>query len=148
MIIEPFDERAPTVVNPILYFHCMDASFAIRPIFERYTSVILTSGVGHLPSNFAYPFCVLFADPFTAGHVPADTELPSSQLCLSHHDSGSQLHLSNGTPPLSHLIFPDSAFISLRISFPSRHRKSKAPRGSVKIGTYYSLPYFFTIVGC
>lgn len=44
VIIEPFDERAPTVVNPILYFHCMDASFAIHPIFERYTSVILTSG--------------------------------------------------------------------------------------------------------
>ncbi|VDM23395.1 unnamed protein product, partial [Hydatigera taeniaeformis] len=44
VIIEPFDERAPTVVNPILYFHCMDASFAIRPVFERYTSVILTSG--------------------------------------------------------------------------------------------------------
>ncbi|VDL20290.1 unnamed protein product [Hymenolepis diminuta] len=44
VIIEPFDERAPTVVNPILYFHCMDASFAIQPIFDRYTSVILTSG--------------------------------------------------------------------------------------------------------
>ncbi|VDO06160.1 unnamed protein product [Rodentolepis nana] len=44
VIIEPFDERAQTVVNPILYFHCMDASFAIQPIFDRYSSVILTSG--------------------------------------------------------------------------------------------------------
>uniref|UniRef100_A0A5K3F0D8 General transcription and DNA repair factor IIH helicase subunit XPD n=1 Tax=Mesocestoides corti TaxID=53468 RepID=A0A5K3F0D8_MESCO len=44
VIIEPFDERSPTVINPILYFHCMDASFAIRPIFDRFNSVILTSG--------------------------------------------------------------------------------------------------------
>lgn len=50
VIIEPFDERAPTVVNPILYFHCMDASFAIKPIFDHYTSVILTSGVCYCSS--------------------------------------------------------------------------------------------------
>ncbi|KAH8862277.1 General transcription and DNA repair factor IIH helicase subunit XPD [Schistosoma japonicum] len=44
LIIEPFDERSPTVINPVLYFHCMDASLPIRPIMSRFTTVIITSG--------------------------------------------------------------------------------------------------------
>ncbi|TGZ61903.1 hypothetical protein CRM22_007740 [Opisthorchis felineus] len=44
LIIEPFDERSPTVINPVLYFYCMDASLPIRPIFSRFASVIITSG--------------------------------------------------------------------------------------------------------
>ncbi|CAH8528311.1 unnamed protein product [Heterobilharzia americana] len=44
IIIEPFDERSPTVMNPVLYFHCMDASLPIRPVMSRFTSVIITSG--------------------------------------------------------------------------------------------------------
>nr|VZI37462.1 unnamed protein product [Spirometra erinaceieuropaei] len=44
IIVEPFNERAPTIVNPVLYFHCMDASLAIAPVFKRYVSVIITSG--------------------------------------------------------------------------------------------------------
>ena len=31
-------------VSPVLYFACLDASIAIRPIFERFQSVIITSG--------------------------------------------------------------------------------------------------------
>ncbi|XP_062502096.1 general transcription and DNA repair factor IIH helicase subunit XPD-like isoform X2 [Corticium candelabrum] len=44
LIIEPFDDRAPTISNPILHFSCMDASIAIRPVFERFQSVVITSG--------------------------------------------------------------------------------------------------------
>ncbi|KAF5400336.1 hypothetical protein PHET_06159 [Paragonimus heterotremus] len=44
LIIEPFEERSPTVINPVLYFQCMDASLPIRPIFARFVSVIITSG--------------------------------------------------------------------------------------------------------
>lgn len=44
IIIEPFEERTPNVPNPILHFSCMDASIAIKPIFERFQSVIITSG--------------------------------------------------------------------------------------------------------
>ncbi|XP_019851833.1 PREDICTED: TFIIH basal transcription factor complex helicase XPD subunit-like [Amphimedon queenslandica] len=43
LIIEPFDNRAPTIFNPILHFSCMDAGIAIKPVFDHYTSVILTS---------------------------------------------------------------------------------------------------------
>ncbi|XP_037675663.1 general transcription and DNA repair factor IIH helicase subunit XPD isoform X2 [Choloepus didactylus] len=45
IIIEPFDDRTPTIANPILHFSCMDASLAIKPVFERFQSVIITSGI-------------------------------------------------------------------------------------------------------
>lgn len=44
VIIEPFSDKVPTVSNPILYFCCLDASIAIKPVFERFQSVIITSG--------------------------------------------------------------------------------------------------------
>ncbi|XP_063177665.1 general transcription and DNA repair factor IIH helicase subunit XPD [Chroicocephalus ridibundus] len=44
IIIEPFDDRTPTIPNPVLHFSCMDASIAIKPVFERFQSVIITSG--------------------------------------------------------------------------------------------------------
>ncbi|XP_033127767.1 general transcription and DNA repair factor IIH helicase subunit XPD-like [Anneissia japonica] len=44
LIIEPFDDKAPTIPNPILHFKCMDASVAIKPVFDRFQSVIITSG--------------------------------------------------------------------------------------------------------
>ncbi|KAM9514293.1 LOW QUALITY PROTEIN: general transcription and DNA repair factor IIH helicase subunit XPD [Guaruba guarouba] len=44
IIIEPFDDRTPTISNPVLHFSCLDASIAIKPIFERFQSVIITSG--------------------------------------------------------------------------------------------------------
>lgn len=44
IIIEPFDDKAPTIPNPILRFSCMDASIAIKPVFDRFQSVVITSG--------------------------------------------------------------------------------------------------------
>lgn len=44
LIIEPFDDRAPTIPNPIMHFTCLDASIAIKPVFQRFSSVIITSG--------------------------------------------------------------------------------------------------------
>ena len=32
-------------VSPVLYFACLDASIAIRPVFDRFKSVIITSGI-------------------------------------------------------------------------------------------------------
>ncbi|XP_064485042.1 general transcription and DNA repair factor IIH helicase subunit XPD-like isoform X2 [Ornithodoros turicata] len=42
LIIEPYDEKS--VPNPVLHFSCMDASIAVKPVFERFQSVIITSG--------------------------------------------------------------------------------------------------------
>ncbi|RWS22840.1 TFIIH basal transcription factor complex helicase XPD subunit-like protein [Leptotrombidium deliense] len=44
LIIEPFEDRTPNIPNPVLHFNCMDASIAIKPVFERFQSVIITSG--------------------------------------------------------------------------------------------------------
>jgi len=44
IIIEPSDDKTPNVMNPVMHFRCLDASIAIRPIFERFQSVVITSG--------------------------------------------------------------------------------------------------------
>ncbi len=52
IIIEVPDDGRPITnlsgmnasVSPVLYFACLDASIAIRPVFERFKSVIITSG--------------------------------------------------------------------------------------------------------
>ncbi|KAG0281183.1 DNA-dependent ATPase of the nucleotide excision repair factor 4 complex [Linnemannia gamsii] len=44
LVLEPYESENATVPNPILRFACLDASIAIKPIFERFSSVIITSG--------------------------------------------------------------------------------------------------------
>lgn len=44
LIIEPFEIENAAVPNPIMRFTCLDASIAIKPVFETFSSVIITSG--------------------------------------------------------------------------------------------------------
>lgn len=44
IIVEPFEDKAPTVSNPILHFSCLDSSIAIKPVFDRFQTVVITSG--------------------------------------------------------------------------------------------------------
>ncbi|CAK1366707.1 DNA repair helicase rad15 [Cercospora beticola] len=44
LILEPFESDTATVANPVLHFTCLDAAIAIKPVFERFSSVIITSG--------------------------------------------------------------------------------------------------------
>ncbi|CAB4291710.1 unnamed protein product [Prunus armeniaca] len=44
IIIEPFDERMPHIPDPVLQLSCHDASLAIKPVFDRFQSVVITSG--------------------------------------------------------------------------------------------------------
>ncbi|GAB7341120.1 hypothetical protein MBLNU457_7428t1 [Dothideomycetes sp. NU457] len=44
LILEPFESESASVPNPILHFTCLDAAIAIKPVFERFSSVIITSG--------------------------------------------------------------------------------------------------------
>ncbi|GFO46030.1 tfiih basal transcription factor complex helicase xpd subunit-like [Plakobranchus ocellatus] len=44
LIIEPFDDRTPSIANPIMNFSCLDATIAVKPIFDRFQSVVITSG--------------------------------------------------------------------------------------------------------
>ncbi|KAI9823986.1 MAG: DNA-dependent ATPase of the nucleotide excision repair factor 4 complex [Phylliscum demangeonii] len=44
LILEPYESEAATVPNPVLHFTCLDAAIAIKPVFDRFSSVIITSG--------------------------------------------------------------------------------------------------------
>lgn len=44
LILEPFESETATVPSPVLHFACLDASIAIAPVFDRFSSVIITSG--------------------------------------------------------------------------------------------------------
>ncbi|CAL1704752.1 unnamed protein product [Somion occarium] len=44
LILEPFETDVATVPNPIFHFTCLDPSIAIKPVFERFSSVVITSG--------------------------------------------------------------------------------------------------------
>ena len=44
VVCEPFDNQNPTVPDPVLQLACLDASLAMRDVFERFDSVVLTSG--------------------------------------------------------------------------------------------------------
>lgn len=44
IITEPFDERMPAVRDPVMQLSCLDASLAVKPVFAKFQSVIITSG--------------------------------------------------------------------------------------------------------
>lgn len=44
LILEPFENDESSVPNPTLHFTCLDAAIAIKPVFDRFSSVIITSG--------------------------------------------------------------------------------------------------------
>ncbi|KAG2438141.1 hypothetical protein HXX76_005750 [Chlamydomonas incerta] len=44
IIMEPYDERLPQVPDPVLQLSCLDASLAMRPVFSKFQTVVITSG--------------------------------------------------------------------------------------------------------
>lgn len=44
LILEPFETENATVPNPVFHLTCLDASLAIKPVFDRFSSVVITSG--------------------------------------------------------------------------------------------------------
>lgn len=92
--------------DPVLPHSCMDASLAIKPVFERFQSVIITSGVRTLCCSFirvlvlGHPaevsLAVSVADTVPTGHLPQDPGLPPGHNGNLHHDAGPSLPLPNG----------------------------------------------------
>jgi DNA excision repair protein ERCC-2 len=63
ILFEPNDPRLPDVADPLLQLVCVDASLAMRPIFQKFHSVIITSGtlspIDMYPKLLAFqPKCV------------------------------------------------------------------------------------------
>jgi len=44
VVMEPCDERLPHIPDPVLQLACLDAALAMRPVFSRFRSVVVTSG--------------------------------------------------------------------------------------------------------
>lgn len=44
IIIEPYDERMPHIPDPVIQLACLDASLAMKPIFGKFQTVVITSG--------------------------------------------------------------------------------------------------------
>ncbi len=44
IIVEPWDDRAPAMPDPVIQLACLDASLAIRPVFAKFATVAITSG--------------------------------------------------------------------------------------------------------
>ncbi|KAG1659685.1 hypothetical protein FOA52_004324 [Chlamydomonas sp. UWO 241] len=44
IIIEPFDSRLPNIPDPVIQLSCLDASLAMKPIFNKFQTVVITSG--------------------------------------------------------------------------------------------------------
>lgn len=44
IVYEPVDDRLPNIPDPVLQLVCLDASLAMKPVFQRFQNVILTSG--------------------------------------------------------------------------------------------------------
>ena len=44
VITEPYDSRTPHIPDPVMQLACLDASLALKPVLDRFATVILTSG--------------------------------------------------------------------------------------------------------
>lgn len=44
ILLEPSDDRTPSLPDPVMQLCCLDASIAIKHVFERFQSVVITSG--------------------------------------------------------------------------------------------------------
>jgi DNA excision repair protein ERCC-2 len=55
------------VYEPVLQLACLDASLAIKPVFERFASVVITSGT--LSPIDLYPKLLVSADTQPTVHV-------------------------------------------------------------------------------
>lgn len=44
IISEPYDDRLPAIPDPIIQLSCLDASLAMKPVFSKYHTVVITSG--------------------------------------------------------------------------------------------------------
>eukprot|EP01138_Halocafeteria_seosinensis_P011899 gb/GECG01012161.1/.p1 GENE.gb/GECG01012161.1/~~gb/GECG01012161.1/.p1 ORF type:complete len:845 (+),score=112.20 gb/GECG01012161.1/:1-2535(+) len=44
VILEPFNSQTPHIPDPVLQLACLDASLAVKPVFDKFQSVIITSG--------------------------------------------------------------------------------------------------------
>jgi len=87
IIMEPYDTRTPNLLDPVLHLTCTDASIAVKPVFDRFRSVVITSGT--LSPLDLYPrmlaFTPVVAQSFTMS-MPANRRACICPLIVSRGD--------------------------------------------------------------
>jgi DNA excision repair protein ERCC-2 len=56
VIIEPWDGRLPQVPDPVIQLACLDASLAMKPVFDKFQVLVL---VHHLTPSLHIPSVML-----------------------------------------------------------------------------------------
>lgn len=82
VLYEPFEDSAPGISNPVLHLVCLDASLAIRPVFSRFSSVIITSGT--LSPLDMYPRLLDFTPVLMESFQMSLTRNTFSPLIVTH----------------------------------------------------------------
>lgn len=75
VISEPYASKTPHIPDPVMQLTCLDASLAIKPVFDRFASVILTSGT--LSPLDMYPKMLAFSPV-----VRASLEMSITRPCI------------------------------------------------------------------
>ena len=75
VLLEPFNAKTPHVPDPVMQLACLDASLAIRPVFEKFSTVLLTSGT--LSPIDLYPKLLAFRPA-----VRAQLEMSIERPCI------------------------------------------------------------------
>jgi DNA excision repair protein ERCC-2 len=90
LILEPYESDTAEVPNPILHFTCLDAAIAIKPVFDRFSSVIITSGtlspLEMYPKMLDFPTVVQESYPMTLARrsfLPMIVTRGSDQVAIS-----------------------------------------------------------------
>ena len=122
LILEPYDERYPNIPDPVLQLACLDASLAIKPVFERFQSVFITSGT--LSPIDLYPKLLGF-NPVSVSSLAMTLTLGLSVPDGHHARRGS----AGGVDEIRHARRPErdselrSNFDWSRANRPRRHRR-------------------------
>ncbi|RDW71965.1 putative excision repair protein rhp3 [Coleophoma crateriformis] len=90
LILEPYESDTAEVPNPVLHFTCLDAAIAIKPVFDRFSSVIITSGtispLEMYPRMLGFTTVVMESYPMTLARrsfLPMIVTRGSDQVAIS-----------------------------------------------------------------
>lgn len=64
VIIEPWDGRLPHVPDPVLQLACLDASLAMKPVFDKFQARFITPLTPLIPPSCS---CVAVQQPYQLG---------------------------------------------------------------------------------
>jgi DNA excision repair protein ERCC-2 len=126
LILEPYDERYPNIPDPVFQLCCLDASLAVRPVFEKFQSVFITSGT--LSPIELYPRLLSF-NPVCISSLP----MTLTRECLVSRGHNARRGSASGEHQVRHARRPGrDSELRADINRPRRHRAGR-PRGVLRV---------------